>query len=135
MLCGKHLQAADSSGQICWCQDLSTDSGCKADVSLEGHEREGKAQDCSVCFASGKQQSAKAGRTRAEGLVKMDKRNPTSNVAALPCFSPWLLPALSSQASALGKKPAEMSWCRQCEVISWGKQKVWGKGCLPRGTA
>lgn len=67
MLCGKHLQAADSSGQVCWCQDLSTDSGCKADVSLEGHEREKEKLDCLVCFASGQQQSAKAGRMRTEG--------------------------------------------------------------------
>lgn len=45
---------------------IPTLTGCKADVPLEGHEREGKAQDCLVSFASGKQQSAKAGRTRTE---------------------------------------------------------------------
>jgi len=58
---------AEAVGLVCQCQDSDADSGCKADVPLEGHEREGRAGDCSVSCASGRQQSAKAGRTRMEG--------------------------------------------------------------------
>lgn len=117
----------------CQCQDPDADSGCEADVPLEGDEREGTARDCLVSCASGRRQSAELGRTRTEGYIsptwEMGKRNHSSNVTAVQSFGAQSLPAFGFRALVVGNSSAEafLCWWRG----SFQRADMWGRMRLP----